>query len=84
MLDGVHIIERIHVRGAPLNVLDKPYLDLTTPIGRGFIALLSAMAEDERTSDSASSSARTTHQRPRGGVPHLDGRAAARQHAPAG
>ena len=31
-----------------IKVLDKPYLDLTTPIGRGFIAFLSAMAEDER------------------------------------
>jgi len=29
-------------------VLDKPHLDLTTPIGRGFIAFLSALAEDER------------------------------------
>src|SRR5215813_4305689 len=48
MLDGVSIIERIHARGALLKVLDKPYLDLTTPIGRGFIAFLSALAEDER------------------------------------
>jgi DNA invertase Pin-like site-specific DNA recombinase len=48
MLDGVSIIDRIHARGAFLRVLDKPYLDLTTPIGRGFIAFLSAMAEDER------------------------------------
>ena len=48
MLDGVHIIERIHARGSMIKVLDKPYLDLTTPIGRGFIAFLSAMAEDER------------------------------------
>jgi DNA invertase Pin-like site-specific DNA recombinase len=31
-----------------IKVLDKPYLDLTTPLGRGFIAFLSAMAEDER------------------------------------
>jgi DNA invertase Pin-like site-specific DNA recombinase len=29
-------------------VLDKPHLDLTTAIGRGFIAFLSALAEDER------------------------------------
>ena len=29
-------------------MLDKPHLDLTTPLGRGFIAFLSAMAEDER------------------------------------
>jgi DNA invertase Pin-like site-specific DNA recombinase len=48
MLDGVHVIERIHSRGALLKVLDKPHLDLTTPIGRGFIAFLSALAEDER------------------------------------
>ena len=39
-----------------IKVLDKPYLNFTTPIGRGFttpigrgfIAFLSAMAEDER------------------------------------
>jgi DNA invertase Pin-like site-specific DNA recombinase len=31
-----------------IKVLDKPHLDLTTPIGRGFIAFLSALAEDER------------------------------------
>jgi DNA invertase Pin-like site-specific DNA recombinase len=47
-MDGVHIIQRIHPRGALLKVLDKPHLDLTTPIGRGFIAFLSALAEDER------------------------------------
>jgi DNA invertase Pin-like site-specific DNA recombinase len=48
MLDGVHIIERIHKWGSLLKVLDKPHLDFTTPIGRGFIAFLSALAEDER------------------------------------
>ena len=48
MMDGVHIIERIHARGAMIKVLDKPHLDLTTPIGRGFIAFLSALAEGER------------------------------------
>ena len=48
MLDGVAIIERIHSRGCFVKVLDKPHLDLTTPLGRGLIALLSAMAEDER------------------------------------
>jgi DNA invertase Pin-like site-specific DNA recombinase len=31
-----------------IKVLDKPHLDLTTFIGRGFIAFLSALAEDER------------------------------------
>ncbi len=48
MMDGVALIERIHARGALIKVLDKPHLDLTTPIGRGFIAFLSALAEDER------------------------------------
>jgi DNA invertase Pin-like site-specific DNA recombinase len=48
MFDGIAIIDRINRRGSMLKVLDKPYLDLTTPIGRGFIAFLSAMAEDER------------------------------------
>jgi DNA invertase Pin-like site-specific DNA recombinase len=48
MMDGVNIIDRIAKRGALIKVLDKPHLDLTTPIGRGFIAFLSALAEDER------------------------------------
>jgi DNA invertase Pin-like site-specific DNA recombinase len=48
MMDGIKRIERINARGALLKVLDKPHLDLTTPLGRGFIAFLSAMAEDER------------------------------------
>jgi DNA invertase Pin-like site-specific DNA recombinase len=44
MMAGVHIIERIHVRGAMIKVLDKPHLDLTQPIGRGFIVFLSALS----------------------------------------
>jgi DNA invertase Pin-like site-specific DNA recombinase len=28
--------------------LPPPYIDLTTPMGRGFMAMISAMAEDER------------------------------------
>jgi DNA invertase Pin-like site-specific DNA recombinase len=48
MVDGIGLIERIARREALIRVLDKPHLDLTTPIGRGFIAFLSAMAEDER------------------------------------
>src|SRR5215510_5117466 len=48
MMDGVNMIDRIAKRGALIKVLDKPHLDLTTPMGRGFIALFSAMAEDER------------------------------------
>jgi Resolvase, N terminal domain/Phosphotransferase enzyme family len=48
MMDGVAIIERVHRREALIKVLDKPHLDLSTPLGRGFNAFLSAMAEDER------------------------------------
>ena len=47
-LDGIEIMERIHARGSFVRVLDKPHLDLTTALGRGLIALISAMAEDER------------------------------------
>ena len=35
-------------RRATMRVLDFPSLDLTTPEGRGFLALFSAMAERER------------------------------------
>src|SRR5262245_6679423 len=48
MFEGIHLIERINARGALIKVLDKPYLDLTTSLGLGFTAFLSAMAEDER------------------------------------
>src|SRR5262245_28612507 len=48
VFDGILLIERINARGASIMVLDKPHLDLTTPLGGGFIAFLSAMAEDER------------------------------------
>jgi hypothetical protein len=34
-----HLIERINARGALIKVLDKPHLDLTTPLGRGVIRL---------------------------------------------
>jgi DNA invertase Pin-like site-specific DNA recombinase len=42
-------ISFVNDRGALIKVLDKPHLDLTTPLGRGFITFLSAMAEDERS-----------------------------------
>jgi DNA invertase Pin-like site-specific DNA recombinase len=34
--------------GATIRVLDRSYIDLDTPIGRGFMAMFSALAEDER------------------------------------
>ncbi|MEM7069253.1 MAG: recombinase family protein [Pseudomonadota bacterium] len=48
MIDGIKIMQQIADRGAMITVLDKPHLDLTTPIGKGFLAFLSALAEDER------------------------------------
>jgi DNA invertase Pin-like site-specific DNA recombinase len=48
MLDGIKIMERVHERGAAIRVLDKPYLDLTTTMGKGILAFLSALAQDER------------------------------------
>lgn len=48
MFDGITIMQRVHARRAAIKVLDKPHLDLTTKIGQGFLAFLSALAEDER------------------------------------
>lgn len=48
MMDGVKIMQRIADRKAMVKVLDKPHLDLTTTLGKGFLMLFSSMAEDER------------------------------------
>ncbi|MEP5732416.1 MAG: recombinase family protein [Sulfitobacter sp.] len=48
MMDGITIIQRVADRCATVKVLDKPWLDLTTPMGKGILAFLSALAEDER------------------------------------
>ena len=48
MQDGIAIIQRLADRGAVIKVLDRPYLDLTTPMGKGILAFMSALAEDER------------------------------------
>ena len=44
MMDGINIIQRVADRSATVKVLDKPWLDLTTPIGKGILAFLSALA----------------------------------------
>jgi DNA invertase Pin-like site-specific DNA recombinase len=49
LMDGIHIMEKVHKRGAFITVLDRPGLDLTTPSCRGILALLSGLAEEERT-----------------------------------
>jgi DNA invertase Pin-like site-specific DNA recombinase len=41
-------MQRVAARDAAIKMLDKPYLDLTTPIECGILAFLSAMAEDAR------------------------------------
>jgi DNA invertase Pin-like site-specific DNA recombinase len=48
MWDGLQIIKAVIDAGATIKVLDRSYIDLTTPMGRGFMAMMSAMAEDER------------------------------------
>jgi DNA invertase Pin-like site-specific DNA recombinase len=49
MWDGLHIVKVVLDAGATIRVLDFPSLDLTTPEGRGFLAMFSAMAERERS-----------------------------------
>ena len=49
LMDGIAIMEKVHKRDAYIKVLDRPGLDLTTPSGRGILALLSGLAEEERT-----------------------------------
>jgi DNA invertase Pin-like site-specific DNA recombinase len=48
MMDGIGIIQRVADRKALVKVLDKPWLDLTSAMGKGILAFLSALAEDER------------------------------------
>src|SRR5215472_8136310 len=48
MWDGLQILKEIIDAEATVRVLDRAYIDLTSPIGRGFMAFISAMAEDER------------------------------------
>jgi DNA invertase Pin-like site-specific DNA recombinase len=48
LMDGIDIMRRINERGALIKVLDRKDLDLTTPTGRGILALLSGLAEDDR------------------------------------
>ena len=48
LMDGIHIMERCTSAVPTFKVLDRPGLDLTTPSGRGILALLSGLAEEER------------------------------------
>jgi DNA invertase Pin-like site-specific DNA recombinase len=48
MWDGMDIIKKVVDVGATIRVLDRSYIDLKTAMGRGFMAMFSALAEDER------------------------------------
>jgi DNA invertase Pin-like site-specific DNA recombinase len=48
LLRRLVIVKQVLDAGATIRVLDFPSLDLTTPEGRGFLALFSAMAERGR------------------------------------
>ena len=48
MRDGIQIMERVYAKAARIKVLDRDWLDLTTPLGQGILAFLSSLAEDER------------------------------------
>jgi DNA invertase Pin-like site-specific DNA recombinase len=48
MVDGLALMARIHAAGATILVLDRKALDLTTPMGRCLLGLLSAVFEEER------------------------------------
>lgn len=48
MMNGIKIIQRVADREAQVKALDKSWLDLTSPMGKGILAFLSALAEDER------------------------------------
>ena len=46
--DGLDIMADIGDRGAMVKVLDRQHYDLTTPLGKALLGLLSAIAQDER------------------------------------
>jgi DNA invertase Pin-like site-specific DNA recombinase len=43
MWDGLQIIKSVIDAGAVIKALDRSYIDLTTPMGRRFMAMMSAM-----------------------------------------
>lgn len=48
MTDGFDLMSRIHSAGATIRVLDRAALDLTTPMGRAVLGLLSSVYQEER------------------------------------
>jgi DNA invertase Pin-like site-specific DNA recombinase len=48
MWDGLQIIKAVIDAEAAIKVLDRSYIDLATPLGRRSMAMMSAMANDQR------------------------------------
>jgi DNA invertase Pin-like site-specific DNA recombinase len=48
MTDGFDIMSRIHSAGATIKVLDRAALDLSSPLGRAVLGLLSSVYQEER------------------------------------
>ena len=48
MWDGLQIIKAVIDAGAAIKVLDRSYIDLETPMGRGFMAMMSASTHEGR------------------------------------
>ena len=47
-IDGLHIMAEVGERQAMVKVLDRQYFDLTTPMGKALLGLMSAIAQDDR------------------------------------
>ena len=53
MWDGLQIIKAVIDAGASIKVLDRSYIDIDTPHGAGFMAMMSATAEDNACGSSS-------------------------------
>lgn len=47
-MDGLNIMAEIGEHQAMIKVLDRPLFDLTTPMGKAMLGVMSAIAQDER------------------------------------
>lgn len=66
--DGFKIVGEVAKKKATIKVLDRAYLDLTSPIGKAVLGLLSAWAEDERVRRNAQAAQGRKHAQKRGVV----------------
>jgi DNA invertase Pin-like site-specific DNA recombinase len=47
-IDGLQIMAEVGERQAMIKVLDRQYFDLTSPMGKALLGLMSAIAQDDR------------------------------------